>query len=480
MALYASPRQDLLQALQHARESQRATPGPRPPPDLPPLMQWIPRCDPTWREPRHLPELVEVLECAPRGGLRIMVGCPIRHYKTCTVLSAVAWWLRRDPSLRAIYMTYSIGRAVEIGKELRDLCKRMGVKVDKGYDTIASWRTEEGGGCDVMSAQQSRLGADVDVLIVDDPFESDHECDRPEVREAVDRTIEHYTMRLSRGGSCVLVMSRFHVDDAIGRRLTRTAERWTYVHKCAITEGPNGEEIALAPDVRTVEEMRIIRAALRETDPGERLWWAQWQNDPKPTTSDLFRDPTLYDSLPEWSYRIGYGADLAFTSGASSDWAAFVAAKVCGTECYILEVQRHKLDAHLIESTTKAMQAAWGYGPIFSYMSGPEVGMARLMRERGLPFVAMSARYNKLVRAQRTIKRWNDGKIAVPAGAPWLKGFLHRVSCFRGNDHDEGDDEVDALVSLTDGMMGGAAAGQVKTLGKSYAGMGGGGSAREL
>ena len=472
MALSTSPSNDLLRALQEARHAQETVERPPPPVSLPPLMKWIEECDPTWKSPHHLSELVEVLECAPRGGLRIMVGCPIRHYKTCTVLSGVAWWIRRDPTLRVIYMTYSIGRAVEIGKELRDLCKRMGVVVDRGYDTIASWRTETGGGVDVMSAQQSRLGADVDILIVDDPFESDVECDRPEVREAVDRTIEHYTMRLSRGGSCVLVMSRFHVDDAIGRRLNRTAERWTYVHKRAVEEDEHGVEHALAPSVRTVEEMRAIRAALQETDPTERLWWAQWQNEPKPIGSDLFRDATYYDHMPDWTFRIGYGADLAFTSGASSDWAAFVAGKVCGTKAYILEVQRHKLDAHLIESTAKAMLDRYGHGPIYSYMSGPEVGMARLMRERGLPFVVMPARYNKLVRAQRTITRWNDGQVAVPSSAPWLHGFLHRVSCFRGNDHDEGDDEVDALVSFCDGALGGAAMGGVKTLGKSYPGFG--------
>jgi len=463
---------ELPEALRAARERQRGASTPLTG-GFPGLMEWVETCDPKWRTPYHLQELVELLEVAPRGGLRVCVGVPIRHYKTSTVLAAVALWLRRDPSLRVIYMTYSIGRAREIGKELRDLCKRQGVKVHKDFDLIESWRTEDGhGGCDVMSAQQSRLGADVDVLIVDDPFESDHECDRPEVRETVDKTIEHYTMRLSRGGSCVLVMSRFHVDDAIGRRLTRTAEEWTYVHKRAVSEAG----IALAPEVRTLEEMDRIRAALRETDPGERLWWAQWQNDPKPIGSDLFREATYAPTtLPDWSYRMAYGADLAFTSGASSDWFAMVAAKVMGGKVYVLDVQRHKLDAHLIESTMRAMQSRWQpegqpTAAIYSYMSGPEKGMVSLLRERGLHVLPLPARYNKLVRAQRTIKRWNDGDILCPATAPWLRGFIHRLGCFRGNDHDEGDDEVDALVSMCDGALGGAAAGAPKTLGQSYTG----------
>jgi hypothetical protein len=116
-----------------------------------------------------------------------------------------------------------------------------------------------------MSAQQSRLGADVDVLVVDDPFESPEEADRLEVRDAVDKTITHYTMRLSRGGSTVLVMSRFHPDDAIGRRIDRKAESWSYVHKPAI-EVVDGVEVPLSPEVRTLEELHAIRAALANHD----------------------------------------------------------------------------------------------------------------------------------------------------------------------------------------------------------------------
>jgi hypothetical protein len=79
------------------------------------------------------------------------------------------------------------------------------------------------------------------------------------------------------------------------------------------------------------------------------------------------------------------------------------------------------------------------------------------------------------VRAQRTIRRWNDGDILVPEekSAPWVKGFVHRMQCFRRRETDRDDDETDALVSLADGIMGGAAAGfgGPKTVGHAYPGM---------
>jgi predicted phage terminase large subunit-like protein len=90
----------------------------------------------------------------------------------------------------------------------------------------------------------------------------------------------------------------------------------------------------------------------------------------------------------------------------------------------------------------------------------------------GLPIAPMPARYNKLVRAQKTIRRWNDGEILVPAHAPWLQGFLHRVSLFRGHDRDR-DDEIDAIVSMADAVLGGATTAGVGRVGgrKPYQGL---------
>ncbi len=469
MTLITTPVNDLVAALRRA-DQLRAAASVSSPPDLPGLMRWVPQCEPDWREPHHLTELVEVLDRAPRGGLRITVACPIRHYKTSTVLSAIALWLRRDPRLRIIYMTYSIGRTVEIGKEIRDLCKRMGVKVDKNYDTIALWRTEAGGGVDVMSAQQSRLGADVDVLVVDDPYESDAECERVEVRDAVDKTIEHYTMRLSRGGSCVLVMSRFHTDDAIGRRMARTAEKWTHVHKRAV-EIVGGEEVALAPSVRTVEEMGAIRAALRETDPFERLWWSQWQNEPRPVGHGLFREPLRYTVLPAWpGFRDVVGVDMAYSTSRAADWFAIVLARMFGGQMFLRRVERFRADEGLAETRLRAALLDAPGASIYSYMSGPEIGVAHNLAAKGLCVNVLPARYGKLIRARKTMDRLNggngyEGRVLVPDGAEWAAGFVRRLLAWRALDGDE-DDEIDALVSAHDGAYAAGVATPITLLGR--------------
>ena len=446
-----------------------------------PLIDFVQRLSPEHARPDHLAEWCGLLDDAAEGKpVRGLCAEPIRHWKSTTTMHGVIKILLRDPSTPIIHLSHSFEKAQAVGKKIRQLAEScdqaFGTHIgpDRGTNTIQDWRNTAGGGVVVMSGDMSKLGYDCGCLIADDPVD-EHGANDPKVREAVDEALAHYTarcMRRGKPGPVLIVASRWHVDDPIGRRMLRTAREWVYVSHSAIVDEGLPTERAFAENVWSLAELKAMREELREKDPTERIWWAQLMNDPKPIGSDLFREPTYYPSLPPWTFRMAHGADLAFTSGASSDFFAMASGKVMGTKLYVLEIQRHKLDAHMIESTAKAMLERHGTGPIYSYMSGPEIGMARLMRERGLPFQPLPARYNKLVRAQRTIKRWNDGDIALPKDAPWLKGVLHRVSCFRGNDHDEGDDEVDALVSLADGAMGGAAAGGgPRLLGSSYPGM---------
>jgi len=436
----------------------------------------IPLISPDFKPPYHLHEWTDLFEEIALGHpVRALCAVPIRHWKTQTTLHGIAWLLTKNPTTRFLLLTHSHERAAWLGKRLRQLCEAAGVGPERGQNTITDWATEQGGGAIVMSAEQSKLGYDCHCLIFDDPQDENASQDY-ERRNAADECISLYTARCMRDGKpgpVIGIMSRWHPDDMIGRRIQRSAKFWRYIHHAAIEHNDAGQERAFAPEVWPLDELRQMREELREVDPTEQVWQAQLMNDPKPAGGakfDVTRAPR-WNKLPDWSFRLAYGVDLAFTSGETGDYFALVALKVFGTDAYVIDVQRHKIEAHLIESTCKAMLNKYGRGPFFSYVSGPEVGTVRLMRERGLPFMPMKARYNKLVRAERTIARWNASKIHVPSEAPWLSGFLHRAELFQGNEKDRNDDEIDALVAVCDGALGSMVGGAPKTLGRAYPGM---------
>jgi predicted phage terminase large subunit-like protein len=440
------------------------------------LFEFVQKISPEFKPPYHLADWINLFERVARGEpVRALCALPIRHFKTETTLHGIVWLLCKDPTSRYLFLTHSFDRSRAIGKRIRQLAQAAGVGPVLGYNTIEQWRTKEMGGVVTMSAEQSRLGEDVHGLFFDDPLDEHSSYDQAR-RDDVDATIAHYTMRCMRrgkSGPVLGVMSRWHPDDPIGRRLLREHEEmsWEYIHRPAILDEGLPTERSFAPEIWPLENLKKKRLAEAERDPTERLWWAQYMGDPRPEGFAKFGQAERWNTLPDWNFRLAYGVDLAFTSGEGSDYFAIVVAKIMGGRAYILDVMRTRLDAHLIESTCKAFLNKYGRGPLYTYVSGPEIGMVRVMRERGIQFMPMRARYNKLVRAERTIKRWNDGKIVIPAEAPWARGFLHRVEMFRGEDKGHDDDEVDALVSLCDGAMGGNVAGVVKTLGSSYQGI---------
>ena len=424
--------------------------------------------------PFHLKDLCEQFERIDKGEpVRVLCAEPIRHWKTQTTLHGITWLLCKDPSARYLLLTHSHERASWLGKRLRDLCEQAGVGPERGQNTIVDWANKHGGGAIVMSAEQSKLGHDVHGVFADDPQDENASQDLAR-REEVDEKINLYTsrcMRRGKPGPVLIVMSPWHPDDQIGRRLRRSFPKWEYLsHPVVIDEGLPTER-AFAPEVWDLPALKAMREELREADPTERIWHAQLMCSPKPVDGSLFRgDPARWTTIPDWSFRLAYGVDLAFTAGEGSDYFAMVTLKIMGTKAYVLDVQRHKLDAHLIESVCKATLNKHGRAPIFTYVSGPEVGMVKVMRERGLPFMPMHARYSKLVRAQRTIKRWNDLDIVLPHEAPWCPAFVHRTEIFTGADKGHDDDEIDALVSACDGAMGSTVAGGPKTMGRSYQG----------
>ena len=422
------------------------------------LLDFIPRVSPEFQRPFHLQRVgwLERIEKSLDGGVRAMCAVPIRHHKTeTTTYHGVAWLLCQDPTLRIIVMVADHEMATDRGKRIRQVCEACGVGPERGYNVITSWRNSSGGGVQVMSAKQSKLGQDCDILVVDDPL-SEHDADKPEVRQAVDMAIAHYTARAGRTGgkrgSVLIVMSRWHPDDPIGRRLQRKAIDWDYIHSRAIINDGLPNEEAFAGDVMSLVELKLRRAELAEADPSERLWWAQFQNEPRADGGELFKTPSRYITLPQYGgFRDAIGIDCAYSTSRSADWFAIVCARIWGSTAYVRHVERFRADHGEGEARLRAARSTYG-GQIFSYMSGPEMGGGQYLIERGLPLNMMGARFDKRTRAQKTIDRWNKGQILLPEHAPWLTGFLGRIAQFRGVDGDD-DDEIDALVSLHDGAM---------------------------
>ncbi len=424
-----------------------------------PLLQFIPALSPRFGIPYHLADWCGLLERAVSEPIRALCTVPIRHYKTWTTLHGIVWQLLRVPDLRVVLLTHDFERANAIGKDLRQLAEAAGCGPTRGYNTITEWRNKDDGGVVAMSAGQSKLGYDCHELIFDDPLD-EHSAYSAEARQTADDAISHYTARCQRRGKrgpVLGVASVWHPDDPHGRRRQRKAQQWSYVkHEAIIDEGLETER-AFAPDVIALDELKKIREELKEQDPSERLWWAQFMGEPRLPGTDI-KEPARYIDVPSWpGFRMGMGLDLSYSSGKQSDWFALAVCRFYGSQVFVQLVERVKTEMEDIEARIKAAYLRFGNMPTFSYMSGPEKGVAHYMHStpHNIPVQVMPARWSKKIRAQNTIDRWNAGNVQFPLHAAWnVDAVILRGKGFTGLDGIGDDDEMDALVSCVDGVLG--------------------------
>jgi hypothetical protein len=418
-------------------------------------LDYVPFLNPGWQRPDHLQTmgvLAREIAAWARGetneAIRALVTYPIRHFKSETILAIAVWLLEQFPWLNIMILTYDIDRSEWLGKRMRELCQavrdRPYIGPAKGWNRLDHWKNSEGGGVTILSAQQSREGFTVHVLICDDPI-NEKQVVKAEERDACDRAIAFYTGRtlLFRGdgyvqGPIIIVASRFSRDDMIGRRLNRPG--WQKFYEPAIRD----DGTPFAPKVFSAAQLTAIRAELRESDPREETWFSRWQGTPKEDRgADKFKpNSATYEFLPK-----GIDATGVYLIG-ERQWFAIVHTRISGGCAFVRSCQRfvaepNELASRLLEIPDR--------GEVYAFISGSERIAIRRMQERGIVVTPLTAGQNRLWRTLRTIQLWEEDRILWPADGSG-KHSIERLSKFTGGE-DEETDEVDALVACIEGAM---------------------------
>lgn len=230
-----------------------------------------------WNPAKHLLTVDRLLVDAVRGkaGKVIVIEAPPRHGKSEFISGYFpSWFIGRHPDKRVILTSYGDSLASTYGRRCRDLLHHYGswfglngIRSDvKGAsDWLVAGRT---GGMRTAGVGGPITGRGADLLIIDDPVKNAEEAISQTVRDAQwDWFLSTAWTRLEPGGICVVMMTRWHDDDLIGRLLK-------------LAESPNMAEM---PDFSLT---RLTLPALAEPtdakpDPlgrqrGEALWPEQW------------------------------------------------------------------------------------------------------------------------------------------------------------------------------------------------------------
>src|SRR6516225_1030504 len=176
--------------------------------------------------------IAEQLERVGRGEIdRLIISTPPRHGKTeLAAKRYVAWHLGQNPQHHVIAASASFSLAEDHGRATRNIIASpeyqqvFSTTLSEDSTAKGHWITSEGGSFFAIGCGGHLFGRGADVLVIDDAFGSAADARSELTRKAVHDWYSSIYSRLEPGGRIIVIASRLHEDDLIGRLLAQQAE----------------------------------------------------------------------------------------------------------------------------------------------------------------------------------------------------------------------------------------------------------------
>ena len=424
---------------------------------------------------RHHATICAALEEVEKGAYqRLIISMPPRHGKSELASRRFpAWFMGKDPYRQVIFATYNADLAQDFGRSVREIMRQPafqqvfpGCKLRTGSQSSDKLQTEEGGLANFVGVGGGLTGKGADLLIIDDPIKDREEADSKRERDKLWEWFTQVAMtRLMDGGRVVIIMTRWHEDDLIGRLTDpknpcyndEVAQQWRVLSLPAIadTEDPMGRQPgeALWPERYGLPFLNEIRRL------NPKGFSALYQGKPTPDDGDFFRrewlKPYPYD-LPQ-NLRIYVASDHAVSTTASADKTCLIPIGVDSDDnIWILpDVWWRKAGPEVVvEAMVDIMlrlQPAlwWAERGHITQSIGPF--LRKMQQEKGAWTVVeeVTPAKDKQTRAQAIRGRMAMGKVYFPKFAPWWADAENELLKFPSARH---DDFVDALAHIGMGL----------------------------
>lgn len=192
-----------------------------------------------YRETKHAKFLCEKIDTAIKKKQRMLKGeipiedqyivlhLPPRHGKSMNITeTAVSYYLGKFPTHRVIVGCYNSTFATKFGKKnkrkVEEYCGDIfGISIDHSTSAGDTWNLSNGkGGCICRGMLAGVTGEGADLMIIDDPIKNRAEANSKTMRDKLwEEWQDSFSTRLHQGAICVVIMTRWHEDDLVGRLL---------------------------------------------------------------------------------------------------------------------------------------------------------------------------------------------------------------------------------------------------------------------
>lgn len=235
---------------------------------------------------------------------RDIVSTPPRTGKSQTlVVWMTVWALAENPDLEIVVISHSDDLAKEHSGKARKIIQehgdRLGYQIASDKTAVGRWRIEGREGSMLAAGFASGVtGFGADLMVIDDIVKDAAQADSDTRRKAILAEYQgSLANRIHPGGSCMIVMTRWHEEDLAGAMLKLEPDRWNHTNVPAVSERgvpdalgrPPGVTMTSALGYTKLDYMRFRRTV------GQRMWYAQFMGVPSTPEGTLVKQAWFDD-----------------------------------------------------------------------------------------------------------------------------------------------------------------------------------------
>ncbi len=408
--------------------------------------------EPNW----HHEVVASHLERVARGEIkRLMVLVPPRYGKSeLASIRFPAWYLGREPRKKVILASYNDQFSLYFGKRARNLCQSEVHRcvfpsswVRKDSSSGSLWELTAGGKFVAVGRGGSVTGHGADLLILDDMIKNIQEAYSENLRETVwDWYKTTLYTRLEKDGAIVVVNTRWHSDDLVGRLLETEPEKWVVLKMPAIAEMDYiyGEHTFLEgetlwPDKYPIENVLETKELLGSH------FDSIYQQDPTPDGGNIIKSSmwNYFTVLPEKIERVVQSWDTGFKTGESSSYSACTTWVVSENAYYLVDAWWGKLE--FPELKKEALRIYEKHTPHEVLIEDKASGQSLIQELRSttrMPVRAVTPERDKEARAHAVTPLFEAGKVMIPKSEPWSDEVIRHAAGFPNS---KNTDVVDSI-----------------------------------
>lgn len=456
--------------------------------------------DPGYQVRAHLQVVSDTLSEAvadvERGVSRyLIIEMPPRTGKTMlTTLFAPLWILRRHADWNLALTSHDPTLATSWGRQVRRWVEAGAagptIQIAPDAGAAGEWETTAGGGVLSRSLRGSFTGRGAKVLLIDDPHKDFVEAHSKVERDRIwNWWLTVAQTRLEPPALVIVIMTRWHEDDLVGRLLSTETEgdpgQWTRIRLPAISDGeedalgrPEGEPL-YSPLLEETREEALERWAATKRSVGTYAWsalfqqrpapaggsifnddwWRYWTTDPARVTDDgrvVLLDPDSAEVITTGQWVESW--DMAFKGTDSSDYVVGQRWVRYGERRFLTGQHRARLS---FTETLRAFRLFHAAHVPIRLVEDKANGTAVIdtLRAQIGGIVPVSPRDGKEARARAVSPDVEGGHVYLPhpedPGHEWVRELLSELRNFPNDVH---DDQVDALTQALTRLRGQQAA----------------------